>query len=133
MWRARYLPSLIALLSNVLSTNAFLNIESGSTLRSFACWRSDIEVAKRPMLDICVTSQPCNKRACNKQACNKRLYGTIASHDEVWQFYPQYVFALHGKALCSVSGVRLSEVHSSTERSGPPAGDQGIVRTCIIV
>ena len=36
---------------------------------SFACSRSDIEVAKRPMLDICVTSQPCNKRACNKQAC----------------------------------------------------------------
>ena len=51
--------------------------------------RSDIEVAKQPMLDICVTSQPCNKRACNnrinKHAIND-LYGTIASHDEVWQF-----------------------------------------------
>ena len=32
-------------------------------------------------LDICVTS------SCNERACNKRLYGTIASHDEVWQFY----------------------------------------------
>ena len=53
----------------------------------FACSRSDIEVAKRHMLDICMTSQPYTKRACNKQACNKRLYGTIASHDEVWQFY----------------------------------------------
>ena len=48
-----------------------------------------VVILKRPMLDICVTSQPCNKRACNKQACNKRLhvYGTMASHDEVWQFY----------------------------------------------
>ena len=35
---------------------------------------------------IIINFQPCNKRACNKQACNKRLYGTIASHDEVWQF-----------------------------------------------
>ena len=32
------------------------------------------------LLDICVTSQSSNTRA-----FNKRLYGTIASHDEVWQ------------------------------------------------
>ena len=32
--------------------------------------------------------QSCNKRVCNKHACNKWLYGTIASHDEVWQCIP---------------------------------------------
>ena len=37
--------------------------------------------------------QSFNKRACNQQACNKRLYGTIASHDEAWQFH-RYIAAL---------------------------------------
>ena len=40
-----------------------------------------LELQSGLRLDICVTSQSCNKRACNKQVCNKRLY------DEVWQFY----------------------------------------------
>ena len=75
--------TLLDILSVYSANNMYRLLNEYSVLgHSFACSRSDIEVANRPMLDICVTSQSCNKRA-----CNKRLYGTIASHDEVWTFY----------------------------------------------
>ena len=52
-------------------------------LQLFACSRSDIEVAKwrhKYVRDV-------SNRAINNRRAINDLYGTIASHDEVWQFY----------------------------------------------